>query len=435
MELLKQYMDEHGVDRAVVVQPLYPGEDNSYVADCAARDSERLAACAMWTTAGGRGPASPLLGPGTGLPGIENPSQRSRRGSDLWPAASYPVWEAAQDLGIAVNLLMRMEHVPALAGLAERFPQVPLLIDHMAYPDVTAGTSDPAFRDLLELNRFPQISVKVSGYYYHSRQGWPYRDCHSFFKAFHEAFGTDRLVWGSDFPHVLLKCSYASALGLQERFYTELEPAEMAAVMGANAAAAYCRILSPGKASAGPRRDAALFRTHSGSRIHGLIFRIGEVSEWFKEHAWKACVRETVPRVRIPPSPPSNFYKSLEIKNILGVRKNIIILNTRSDTERSAIHLPEAPTWPAPHCLPLRRPVCIEIQTRRSSARRQDRPAQVSRSLQNPSGSAGPRSLRGRNDRSEKVGNRGQIFSILRCIVVLFAEKSRKYGPILPLSQ
>ena len=46
------------------------------------------------------------------------------------------------------------------------------------------------------------------------------------------------------------------------------------------------------------------------------------------------------------------------------------------------------------------------------------------------------RSLRGRNDRSEKAGNRGQrVFSILRCIVVLFAEKSGKYGPILPLSQ
>ena len=45
------------------------------------------------------------------------------------------------------------------------------------------------------------------------------------------------------------------------------------------------------------------------------------------------------------------------------------------------------------------------------------------------------RSLRGRNDRSEKVGNRGRIFSIWRCIVVLFTEKSGKYGPILPLSQ
>ena len=41
------------------------------------------------------------------------------------------------------------------------------------------------------------------------------------------------------------------------------------------------------------------------------------------------------------------------------------------------------------------------------------------------------RSLRGRNDRSEKVENRGQIFTILRCIVVLFAEKSHEYGPIL----
>ena len=33
-------------------------------------------------------------------------------------------------------------------------------------------------------------------------------------------------------------------------------------------------------------------------------FRCGEVSERLKEHAWKACVRETVPGVRIPPSPP-----------------------------------------------------------------------------------------------------------------------------------
>ena len=33
-------------------------------------------------------------------------------------------------------------------------------------------------------------------------------------------------------------------------------------------------------------------------------FIIGEVSEWLKEHAWKACVRLRVPRVRISPSPP-----------------------------------------------------------------------------------------------------------------------------------
>ena len=42
--LLLEYMEEHTVDKAVLVQPIYPWEDNSYVADCAARDPDRFAA-------------------------------------------------------------------------------------------------------------------------------------------------------------------------------------------------------------------------------------------------------------------------------------------------------------------------------------------------------------------------------------------------------
>jgi hypothetical protein len=37
------------------------------------------------------------------------------------------------------------------------------------------------------------------------------------------------------------------------------------------------------------------------------IFLEGELSEWLKEHAWKACIRETVSRVRIPHSPQSKL--------------------------------------------------------------------------------------------------------------------------------
>ena len=40
----------------------------------------------------------------------------------------------------------------------------------------------------------------------------------------------------------------------------------------------------------------------------------GEMSEWLKEHAWKACVRETVPRVRIPLSPPFFYPKFIDRK-------------------------------------------------------------------------------------------------------------------------
>ena len=44
-----------------------------------------------------------------------------------------------------------------------------------------------------------------------------------------------------------------------------------------------------------------------GFESHLLRIDPGEVSEWLKEHAWKACVRGTVPRVRIPPSPPPTY--------------------------------------------------------------------------------------------------------------------------------
>ena len=43
----------------------------------------------------------------------------------------------------------------------------------------------------------------------------------------------------------------------------------------------------------------------------------GQVSEWSNEHAWKVCVLATVPRVRIPPCPPSIFYRNIFIMNIL----------------------------------------------------------------------------------------------------------------------
>ncbi len=233
-------MGEHGVDKAVLVQPLYPGEDNSYVADSAAADPSHLAAVCYADPR--RVEADQTLRYWVrerGCSGLRiRPSVPDEEVS-FGQASSHPVWEAAQELGIAINLLMRMEHVPALALLAERFSQVPILIDHMASPDVSAGTGSPAFKELLSLSRFPQVSVKVSGYYYLSDQGWPYRDCHPIFEALYDAYGAKRLIWGSDFPHVILKSSYASVLALQERFYTYLSPVEMAAIMGGNAEAIY----------------------------------------------------------------------------------------------------------------------------------------------------------------------------------------------------
>ena len=55
---------------------------------------------------------------------------------------------------------------------------------------------------------------------------------------------------------------------------------------------------------------------------HVFLINSGQVSEWFKEHAWKACVREIVPWVRIPPCPPFLYLK--------WIKKVILIGNSNS---------------------------------------------------------------------------------------------------------
>ena len=51
----------------------------------------------------------------------------------------------------------------------------------------------------------------------------------------------------------------------------------------------------------------SLQMTCDATKYLSIFKHSGELSERLKEHAWKACVRETVPRVRIPNSPPLKF--------------------------------------------------------------------------------------------------------------------------------
>lgn len=240
VELLMEYMVEHAIDRAVLVQPMYPGEDNSYVADCAADDPQRFAAvCVVDPRQPGAEDRLEYWVRERGCKGLRLRPRTADEAAIFGSPATFPLWERARALNVVVNVLGSPEHLPVVARLAERFPEVPILLDHMAYPDVTAGAQAPAFQTLLNLARFPHVFVKVSGYYYYSRQPYPFADCHALFRALFDRFGPARLIWGSDFPHVLLKVGYRRNLLLQERAYPFLSQADLNLVMGENAAGLY----------------------------------------------------------------------------------------------------------------------------------------------------------------------------------------------------
>jgi len=239
LELFRQYMAEYNVGRAVLVQPLFPGEDNGYLADCAAADPDRLAAvCVVDPRAAGAADRLEYWVRERGCRGLRLRPRVPEEAACFGRPDTWPLWQRAADLGAVVNVLAGPEHLPAVAALAERFPETPILLDHLAHPDAAAGVAAPGFAALLDLARYPHVSLKVSGHYYYSRQDYPFADCRDLVRAAYDRFGPRRLLWGSDFPHVLLKTGYGRALALPGREYG-LPAEDLELLLGGNAARLY----------------------------------------------------------------------------------------------------------------------------------------------------------------------------------------------------
>jgi predicted TIM-barrel fold metal-dependent hydrolase len=154
-------------------------------------------------------------------------------------ASTFPLWEAAERLGVVVSLLADVSHAQAIDGLAERFAEVPIVIDHLGHPDTSSAAGLAAFRPLLDLARRPRIYLKLSGFYHFSRREFPFADCWELVRAAYEHFGPQRLLWGSDFPHVVLASSLARSLEVIELALAGLSADDRQSVLGANARRLY----------------------------------------------------------------------------------------------------------------------------------------------------------------------------------------------------
>jgi predicted TIM-barrel fold metal-dependent hydrolase len=241
-ELLDEYLTEYGVERAVLIQPAFLGEANDYVADSAARLPHRFAAVCVVDP---RHPAAcdrlRYWVDQRGCKGLRLRPRMPDEADAFGTPRSYPLWECIRERGLVVSVYASHEHLSTLATLAAHFPEVAIVVDHMAHPPSRLGVDSQAFRDLLALARHPRVFIKVSGHYHFSDQPYPYPECWPLFRALYDEFGPSRLIWGSDFPHVLLRGGYRRTLLLQERACSFLKRDELALIMGGNADALYWR--------------------------------------------------------------------------------------------------------------------------------------------------------------------------------------------------
>jgi len=201
VEMLLEDMDQNGVTHSILVQCIYHGWDNRYVAECGKAHPDRFRVQGLIDPE--QADVAETLEHWMseyGLSGMRlNPIYY--QGHDEWldSPAHLALWKKAQELGAVFNMFIASEQLPRLAGMAQQFPDVPVLIDHVAY--VKANGTNTELDKLLALASLPNVSVKVSELQSIApSRKYPYTDAHNLVKRVYDAFGPDRLLWGTGFP-------------------------------------------------------------------------------------------------------------------------------------------------------------------------------------------------------------------------------------------
>ena len=146
-------------------------------------------------------------------------------------------------LDLTYDLLLYPQQLPAAVELAALLPEQPMVLDHLAKPRIRDGAAaalESWRRDIEALARHANVSCKLSGLVTEAAwRAWKRQDFTPYLQVALDAFGPERLMFGSDWPVCLLAAEYAEVAGLVGDFIDTLAPAEQQAILGDTAARFY----------------------------------------------------------------------------------------------------------------------------------------------------------------------------------------------------
>ncbi|QNP66617.1 amidohydrolase family protein [Streptomyces genisteinicus] len=233
-----------GVSGTVVVQTVcVPGETPELLA--LAAGSDLVAGVVGWTdlTAPDVGEALAALRARPGgdrLAGVRHQVQEEPDPRWLLRPDVLRGLDAVAGAGLVYDLVVTPRQLPAAVEAAARIEGLTFVLDHLGKPPVAAGALEPWAGDLSRLAALPNTVAKLSGLVTEAAPGarWP-GSLAPYARTALDAFGPQRLLFGSDWPVCTLRADYATVLGIADALTAELAPAEKDAVFGGNAVRVY----------------------------------------------------------------------------------------------------------------------------------------------------------------------------------------------------
>lgn len=198
-------LDEHGVDRAVLVPPLVSGFNNdtanAYALEAAAAYPDRFAVMGRFDPRppNARERLETWLDQ-TGMRGVRLSLEGPPAPQLLEEGALDWFWPEAERLGVAVYFL-RPGRPGDIATVAARHPELRIACNHLALGG--GGRSPDALAAHVErlqvLVPHQHVAVTISSLWGSSEQGYPYTDLHDSIRRIYDLFGASRLAWATDY--------------------------------------------------------------------------------------------------------------------------------------------------------------------------------------------------------------------------------------------
>lgn len=235
---------EAGVTATVLVQTVHAVDETPEML-AIADTSDLVAGVVGWTdvtvpTFGDR-LGDLLSGPGGRyLVGIRHQVQGLPDGAWLTAPETLRGLRQLASAGLAFDLIVRQDQLPDCVAAARAVPELSFVLDHMGKPRIAAHETEPWATDIRALAESPNVSCKLSGMLTEADvANWKIADLRPYSEVVLEAFGPERVMFGSDWPVSTLGAGYAQVVDTTRELTAGLTEEEREAVFGGTATKIY----------------------------------------------------------------------------------------------------------------------------------------------------------------------------------------------------
>jgi len=134
------------------------------------------------------------------------------------------------------DLLIYAHQLKEANAMVKQLPTLPIVIDHIAKPNIKAGEIENWEKEIKQIAQYPNVYCKISGMVTEANWNcWTIADLQPYLDSVVAAFGTERIMFGSDWPVCLVASSYSKWLQLVQNYFNTFSNSEQEAIFAGNA--------------------------------------------------------------------------------------------------------------------------------------------------------------------------------------------------------